>query len=114
MPSKRSFLSDFAARVLVPSILAAGGIATLLLYIVNGIFDETNRLDAGYAKQSASSAIHSSLENLESLIHDNAVWDDAVANAYGDINSEWLNGTWGDATALGIYDHVNLVERSGT
>ncbi|MGL4294472.1 MAG: hypothetical protein ACRCTG_02035, partial [Aestuariivirga sp.] len=83
MPSKRSFLSDFAARVLVPSILAAGGIATLLLYIVNGIFDETNRLDAGYAKQSASSAIHSSLENLESLIHDNAVWDDAVANAYG-------------------------------
>jgi diguanylate cyclase (GGDEF)-like protein len=113
MPSRRSFLSDFAARVLVPSILAAGGIATLLLYVVNGIFDETNRLDAGYAKQSASSAINTSLENLESLIHDNAVWDDAVANAYGDINTEWLNGTWGDATALGIYDHVNLVERSG-
>jgi diguanylate cyclase (GGDEF)-like protein len=114
MTLKRSFLSDFATKVLVPSILAAGGIATLLLYVVNGIFNETNRLDSGYARQAANSALSATLENLGSITHDNAVWDDAVANSYGKINADWMDGTWGEATAQGIYDHVNLIDRAGT
>jgi diguanylate cyclase (GGDEF)-like protein len=113
MPTKRSFFTDFAFRVLLPSLLAASGIATLLLYIVNGIFDETNRLDAAYARTTANSAIGSARENLETLIQDNAVWDDAVTNSYGETSPDWLNGTWGSATAFGIYDGAYVVDASG-
>lgn len=113
MPTKRSFFTDFAFRVLLPSLLAASGIATLLLYIVNGIFDETNRLDASYARTTANSAIGSARENLEALIQDNAVWDEAVENAYGDTSLDWLDGTWGSATAFGIYDGAYVVDANG-
>ena len=53
----RSFIFDFTWKVFVPSLAAAGAIALFLLHVINGIFEEANQLDRGYARQTATAAI---------------------------------------------------------
>ena len=105
MQKRQPFFAEFTIRVLIPSLVAASGIAALLLYIINGIFNDTNRLDAEYAKRTAVAAVGSIRENLKSVLQDNAMWDDAVAHTYGLSNLDWMDGTWGAQSANGIYHH---------
>jgi diguanylate cyclase (GGDEF)-like protein len=114
MASTKSITPTFALKVLAPSLVAVGSIALLLLYIVNGIFEVTNRLDTDYSERLANSAVIGLRDNLESIIFDNAVWDDAAENAGShDINESWADETWGFATALGVYDAVFIVNPDG-
>jgi len=94
----------FALRLLIPTIVAASGIAALLLYIVNGIFSDTDRLDAEYAKRTAIAAAGSLRTSLDAVIQDNAWWDDAVTNTSGEINVEWLDNNWGSSSENAVYD----------
>lgn len=114
MPQKQPFAAKFALRVMIPSIVAASGIAALLLYIVNGIFDETNRLDGEYARRSASAAITSIRESLGPVVENNAVWDEAKAHAYGNSPDAWLDDNWGRGSASGVYDAAFVVDADGT
>ena len=114
MPTQQPFAAKFALRVMIPSILAASGIASLLLYIVNGIFDETNRLDGEYARRSASAAITSIRESLGPVIQDNALWDDAVIHSYAALPDQWLDDNWGWGSGSGVYDTAFVVDGDGT
>ncbi len=57
MRSSRSFVVDFALKVFAPSFLAATAIALFLLYLINGIFEEANRLDRAFAQRTAESVV---------------------------------------------------------
>lgn len=114
MAAAKSITPSFALKVLAPSLFAVGSMALLLLYIVNGIFDETNRLDTTHSERLTTSAVTSLTHGLETVLYDNAVGDDAAANAgSADINTGWIDDTWGFATGLGVYDAVFLVTPAG-
>ena len=114
MASATSITPSFALKVLAPSLVAVGSIAILLLYIVNGIFEETNRLATKHSESLAVAAVGALRESLESVIHDNAVWDDAAENAgSATVNAEWIDDTWGFASELGVYDAVFVVDSAG-
>lgn len=113
MPKRQPLAPSFAVKVLAPSIAAVSGIAMLLLYIVNGIFEDTNRLDSAYSERLASAAIASLRDNLEAVVYDNAAWDEAAANAGSEVNTAWTDQTWGYATALGVYDKVFIIDAVG-
>ncbi|MFN4141404.1 EAL domain-containing protein [Aestuariivirga sp.] len=114
MPPARSITTSFALKVLLPSIAAVSVIALLLIYLVNGIFEETNRLDTSYSEQLTTQAVSSLRDNLENLIFDNAVWDDAAENAGGkELNRQWIEDTWGSATGLGVYDGLFVTDALG-
>ncbi|MCB1378537.1 MAG: bifunctional diguanylate cyclase/phosphodiesterase [Alphaproteobacteria bacterium] len=113
MPTRRSLFTEFAFRILVPSLVSAAGIWILLIYIVDGIFDEANRLDAAYAKRSASSAISLLKENLETVVQDNAVWDEATNNTRAVLSTRWLDNTWGVTTAGDSYNAIYVVDPAG-
>ncbi|HUR43923.1 MAG TPA: bifunctional diguanylate cyclase/phosphodiesterase [Aestuariivirga sp.] len=110
MPNTRSFVLDFGLRVFLPSLAGAAGISLLLLHIFNGIFQETNNLDDTYARRSATAALVSLRENMEALILDNAYWDDAVRNAYGQGTVQWLKETWGAGDEQEVYDAAFVVD----
>lgn len=114
MLSRRPFAVDFVMKVFLPALTAALGIAVILFSIVNGIFDEANRLDRQYAHRTAEAAVQSFLEGLKDLVADNAQWDDAVRNAYDPLNHHWINETWGQSTAFGIYDMSIIAGPDGT
>lgn len=113
MANPRSFVLDFAIKVLFPSLGAAAGIALLLLYVFNGIFEETNSLDDTYARRSATAALWSLRENMEALILDNAYWDDAVRHAYGSGHEDWLKESWGAGDEEEVYDAAFVVDAEG-
>ena len=113
MLNTRSFVFDFGIRVFLPSLVAAAGISLLLLHVFNSIFNETNNLDDTYARRSATAAILSLRENMEALIQDNAYWDDAVRNAYGNGTPDWLKESWGAGDEREVYDAAFVVDADG-
>ncbi len=113
MPKSRSFVFDFAVKVFLPSLVAAISISLLLLHIFDGIVKESNALDDAYAQRSANSALMSLRESMESLVRDNAAWDDAVSNIYGKLNAEWLSANWGISDEPGLYDASFVVDAEG-
>ena len=114
MPSANSITPSFALKVLAPSLVAVTSIALLLLYIVNGIFEETNRLDTTYSEKLTIQAVGTLRDGLENVLYDNAIWDDAAKNAgSASIDNDWIDETWGFASALGVYDTVFVVDDKG-
>ncbi len=113
MPNTKSFMLDFGIKVFLPSLAAAAFISLLLLHVFNAIFEETNALDDTYARRSATAAIQSLRENMEGLILDNAYWDDAVRNAYGNGNADWLKETWGAGDEEEVYDAAFVIDGAG-
>ncbi len=114
MASVKSITPTFALKVLTPSIFAVGSIAILLLYIVNGIFEETNRLDTIHSERLTTSAVGSLRDSLETIVHDNSIWDDAAQKAgTTPIDMQWVDETWGYSSEIGVYDTVFIVDAKG-
>jgi diguanylate cyclase (GGDEF)-like protein len=114
MASAKSKIPSFAIKVLTPSVMAVTSIALLLLYVVNGIFVETNKLDEKHAEKLAKAAIGSVREHLETVVSDNAIWDDAAQYAGSqNVDTAWLNATWGVSSAFDTYNAVYVVSLDG-
>jgi len=110
-PSNRSFVADFALKVFLPSLTAAAATALLLLYIINGIFNEANALDQQYANRAARAAQQSLLDSIANTVADNARWDEAARHVYAPtLDRNWLLETWGTGTSLGLYDVAVIVD----
>ncbi len=115
MANPKSITPSFTLKVLAPSLLAVGSIAVLLLYIVNGIFEETNRLDSNFAERLTGQALGTLRDNLEGVVYDNAYWEDAAVKvSKPEPDMEWLDGTWGVNTRLDLYNIMFLVKHDGT
>lgn len=113
MTAQRKLVVGFGLKILIPAILAAAGIAGVMLHIFNGIFNEANALDKEYTKRAAHAALGAVLGKIVLTTTDNSLWDDAVRNAYEPIDVAWVEDTWQINTELGIYDVAFIVDGDG-
>jgi diguanylate cyclase (GGDEF)-like protein len=87
--------------------------ACLLAWLVNGVSSGANDLDQAKTQQAVQAMISGLFETAGGLVLDNAKWDDAVDNAYGDANQQWMLDTWGYSTENENYDVAAIIDGAG-
>lgn len=105
------------ARTLFAMIFMAGigliiSIVALLYLSLHLISTKTNEIDEHRSALSVKGAIQTSVNRVSSLVIDNAVWDDAVREAYRPtLNTEWLYNTWGAGFKIdNLYDGTFVLD----
>lgn len=87
------------ARTLFAMVFMAGigliiSVVALLYLSLHLISAKTNEIDEHRAALSVQGAIQTSVNRVSSLVLDNAVWDDAVREAYRPtLDTNWLYNT---------------------
>jgi diguanylate cyclase (GGDEF)-like protein len=84
-----------------------------MAWLVNGVSAGANGIDEAKTKQAAEAMVSGLLDSFSGLVMDNARWDDAVDNAYGEANTQWMLDTWGFSTADQNYDVAMVVDGAG-
>jgi sensor domain CHASE-containing protein len=85
-----------AAFIVLPMLFA---IATMLLStfkMLDGISTSVDSLERERSWQAVHSAVTTTAQSLGGIMKDNAQWDDAVSNIYGDLKETWVRDTWGN------------------
>jgi diguanylate cyclase (GGDEF)-like protein len=93
--------------------ITAIAMAYLLIYLINGISTGANAIDETKTRQSVQSLVSGLFEHSAGLLTDNAKLDDAAANAYGDVNPQWMFDNWGSTTADQNYDVAMVIDENG-
>lgn len=100
-----------SARTLFVMIFMAGiglivSVVALLYLSLNLISSQANEIDEQRTALSVQGAIQTSVNRVWSLVIDNAVWDDAVREAYRPtLDTHWLFNTWGSGFKINnLYD----------
>ncbi len=88
-------------------------IMAVMYVLIDGVSNGANAIDDARTRQSVDLAFRAILEQMESLVGDNAKWDYAVDNSYGEANIDWLNETWGEASADLNYDTIYVIDGKG-
>jgi diguanylate cyclase (GGDEF)-like protein len=99
--------------LLLPIIAAVCGMLWNTSKMLDAIAENVNKQEDTRSWQAAHSAIYSVQKRLEGLVADNAHWDDAVANTYGQFKEDWVSATWGVPTGDKIYDAMFIVDQNG-
>jgi diguanylate cyclase (GGDEF)-like protein len=88
-------------------------IMAVIYVLIDGVSNGANSIDDARTRQSVELAFAAVIEQMESLVSDNAKWDYAVDNSYGSANQDWINDTWGEASADPNYDTVYVIDGAG-
>jgi diguanylate cyclase (GGDEF)-like protein len=108
-------LRHFVLLVALPLLLAAGGVIGLTVDLVTRLSSGANIEDHRRTAEVVNSALQATREEMAHAVADNANWDDAAIELYKPvIDHDYVNSTWGEATATGvIYDLVFAVDKDG-
>lgn len=98
--------------VLAGSVLSLTLVVALVFHLMNTISSGVNAQDYIRSSRAVEAALASERSVLAGLVRDNAEWNDAVREAYGDANKLWLKETWGVATIETNYDIFLLLDES--
>lgn len=105
------------ARTLFAMVFMAGigliiSIIALLYLSLHLISTKTNEIDEHRTALSVQGAIQTSVNRVSSLVLDNAVWDDAVREAYRPtLDTDWLYNTWGAGFKINnLYDGTFVLD----
>ncbi|VTP67545.1 CHASE4 domain [Leclercia adecarboxylata] len=87
-------------------------IMTLLYLSLNLISSKANEIDEQRTALSVQGAVQTSINRVWSLVIDNAVWDDAVREAYRPaLDVDWLYNTWGAGYKVNnLYDGTFVLD----
>ncbi|HEY0124423.1 MAG TPA: EAL domain-containing protein [Rhizobium sp.] len=96
--------------VLAGSIISLASVVAVVFYLMNAISDGANQQDNTRSYRAVEVAIETEQTKMASLVSDNAVWNDAVRQSYGDENKDWLGETWGVSTGQDIYSIFLLLD----
>ncbi|WNY87363.1 EAL domain-containing protein [Leclercia adecarboxylata] len=106
-----------SARTLFAMIFMAGvglifSVVALLYLSLNLISSKANEIDEQRTALSVEGAIQTSVNRVWSLVIDNAVWDDAVREAYRPaLDIDWLYNTWGAGYKVNnLYDGTFVLD----
>ena len=106
-----------SAKNLFVMIFMAGlglifSIMTLLYLSLNLISSKANEIDEQRTALSVQGAVQTSINRVWSLVIDNAVWDDAVREAYRPaLDVDWLYNTWGAGYKVNnLYDGTFVLD----
>lgn len=107
------------AKTLFVMIFLAGigliiSIVALLYLSLHLISSKTNEIDEHRTALSVQGAIQTSVNRVRSLVIDNAVWDDAVREAYRPrLDTQWLYNTWGAGFKVNnLYDGTFILDEN--
>jgi sensor domain CHASE-containing protein len=105
------------ARTLFAMVFMAGigliiSIVALLYLSLHLISTKTNEIDEHRTALSVQGSIQTSVNRVSSLVLDNAVWDDAVREAYRPtLDTDWLYNTWGTGFKINnLYDGTFVLD----
>ena len=106
-----------SAKTLFVMIFMAGiglifSVVAMLYLSLNLISSKANQIDEERTALSVQGAIQTSVNRVWSLVIDNAVWDDAVREAYRpSLDVEWLYSTWGAGFKVNnLYDGTFVLD----
>ena len=107
------------AKTLFVMIFLAGiglifSIVALLYLSLHLISSKANEIDEHRTALSVQGAIQTSVNRVRSLVIDNAVWDDAVREAYrSQLDTQWLYKTWGEGFKVNnLYDGTFILDEN--
>ncbi len=105
------------AKTLFVMIFMAGigliiSIVALLYLSLHLISTKTNEIDEHRTALAVQGAVQTSVNRMRSLVIDNAVWDDAVREAYRpELDTDWLYKTWGTGFKVNnLYDGTFVLD----
>jgi len=104
----------FILLIALPVTVAAIGMLIGTSRMLDAVSTSVDRQEEIRTHQAVQSALGSMLERIEGLATDNARWDDAVDQVYGETNLQWIYDTWGYSTADPNYDTSFVVEADGS
>jgi diguanylate cyclase (GGDEF)-like protein len=104
----------FILLIALPITVAAIGMLIASSRMLDAVSTSVDQQEEIRTRQAVNSALGSLLERMEGLATDNARWDDAVDQVYGEPNLQWIYDTWGYSTADPNYDTSFVVEADGS
>ena len=99
--------------IALPIAIAALGMLWSSSRMLDGISLSVDRQEATRTWQTVQSAFTAAEERLAGTVADNAHWDDAANQTYGQIDDKWMYDTWGYATTDINYDTMFIVDAQG-
>ena len=102
----------FALTIALPLVLASVAVSILTFDLIGRVSTGSNIEDHQRTREIVSSALDAVQQQLANNVADNAYWDDAARNLYGEVNEDWVSQTWRDSSEGGvIYDFALVVDR---
>lgn len=106
--------ADFLIFIVLPLLLSALAMAVGANYLLNGIAASVNAQEDTRAWQAVQAGIGALENRLAGVAADNAHWDEAVRETYGQVNARWLEDSWGVGSADVNYDTMFLLAGDGS
>lgn len=107
------YRASFFALTLLPILVVGLGSLWGMDKMLQGIASSVNKQEELRTGQAMHSAFHGLEQQFSNLILDNAPWDEAIKNTYGEPNQEWVEDTWGTATLDENYDTSFVLNGDG-
>lgn len=109
----RSRSSDFLVFVALPLLLTALAMMLGAGWLLNGIARSVNAQEDTRTWQAVQAGVGALEDRLAGIASDNAHWDDAVKQTYGELNAQWAFDNWGVGSADVNYDTMYLLGGDG-
>jgi diguanylate cyclase (GGDEF)-like protein len=110
----RNPLRNFTLWVALPTAAVYVVGCVLVLWTLQLMTGEINRVDGDRARKAMAAALGSIAQQLGEHVGGQANWTEAYLNSYVNLNPAWLDSTWGDtARDDGYYDTAVVTDSGG-
>jgi diguanylate cyclase (GGDEF)-like protein len=114
MSYRDQMIARFGLRVVVPAVAVLVGALVIVIISLSEMADEVNRIEDRLTARSAEAALKVTIRRLEETHRDYAEWDDAVRNAYGEVNQAFMEENFSSSTIDAVFfDTAILVDEVG-
>lgn len=104
----------FGLRVALPVLLVLAGSIMFMIFALNEMAGEVDRIDDIATERSAEASLRAFEKRMRQIHGDYSVWDDAAVKLYGKIDLEFANANFKDATRAGVFfDAAYLLDERG-
>src|SRR5690606_34236800 len=104
----------FALRIALPVLVVLAGSIMFMIFALNEMAGEVDRIDAAATEGSADASLQAMLKRLREVHGDYAVWDDAASSLYGTVDFRFAERNFRESTRSGIFfDAAYLLDENG-
>jgi EAL domain-containing protein (putative c-di-GMP-specific phosphodiesterase class I) len=104
----------FALRIVLPVLLVLAGSIMFMIFALNEMAGEVDRIDRVTTTRSAHASLKATLKRLHDVHGDYAVWDDAATALYGAVDFDFAERNFRESTRSGIFfDSAFLLDERG-
>ncbi len=104
----------FALRIALPALLILAGSIMFMIFALNEMAGEVDRIDATATAGSADASLQAMLKRLREVHGDYSVWDDAAVRLYGVVDRDFADRNFRESTRSAVFfDAAYLVDETG-